>query len=41
MQGVRFLCMCLRGVLARVRGERPDRSARGCGDGSSNLPGDC
>ena len=28
-------------VLARVRGERPDRSARGCGDGSSKLPGDC
>ena len=27
MQGVRFLCMCLLGVLARVRGELPDRSA--------------
>jgi hypothetical protein len=27
MQGVRFLCMCLFGVLARVRGELPDRSA--------------
>lgn len=27
MQGVRFLCMCLLGVLARVRGEIPDRSA--------------
>ncbi len=27
MQGVRFLCMCLRGVLVRVRGELPDRSA--------------
>ena len=38
MQGVRFLCMCLLGVLARVRGEFPARSA---GDGSSNLPGDC
>ena len=25
--------------LAEVRGERPDRSARGCGDGSSKLPG--
>ena len=27
MQGVRFLCMCLLGVLARVRGEFPARSA--------------
>ena len=27
MQGVRFLCMCLLGVLVRVRGELPDRSA--------------
>ena len=27
MQGVRFLCMCLLGVLARVRSELPDRSA--------------
>lgn len=42
MQGVRFLCMCLLGVLARVRGEIPDRSAvkiwkrilRGVGEGT-------
>ena len=31
MQGVRFLCMCLLGVLARVRGEIPDRSAGDAG----------
>ena len=31
MQGVRFLCMCLFGVLARVRGEFPDRSAGDAG----------
>ena len=31
MQGVRFLCMCLLGVLARVRGEFPDRSAGDAG----------
>ena len=42
MQGVRFLCMCLLGVLARVRGEFPARSAvkiwkrilRGVGEGT-------
>ena len=31
MQGVRFLCMCLLGVLARVRGELPARSAGDAG----------
>ena len=31
MQGVRFLCMCLLGVLARVRGEFPARSAGDAG----------
>ena len=31
MQGVRFLCMCLLGVLARVRGELPGRCARDAG----------
>ena len=31
MQGVRFLCMCLFGVLARVRGEFPARSAGDAG----------
>ena len=31
MQGVRFLCMCLLGGLARVRGELPDRSAGDAG----------
>ena len=31
MQGVRFLCMCLLGVLARVRGEPPARSAGDAG----------
>ena len=40
MQGVRFLCMCLFGVLARVRGEFPPGSARGCGDGSSKRTPD-
>lgn len=36
-------CSVLKGRLserlAEVRGERPDRSARGCGDGSSKLAG--
>ena len=31
MQGVRFLCMCLLGVFARVRGEFPARSAGDAG----------
>ena len=31
MQGVRFLCMCLLGVLARVRGEFPARSVGDAG----------
>ncbi len=48
MQGVRFLCMCLLGVLARVRGEFPARSAgdagvvplisRGSGQGGKPAP---
>ena len=37
MQGVRFLCMCLLGVLARVRGEFPARSAGDAGMVGSQI----